>query len=183
MTPTLPLTGASARTTTYGSKITRTALRWAACRPSRASRTTASGSLMSFFICPPLLGPAFDPARYRTGRGRAERIFPYGAMSRWRPAKAAGQSGVRSGVALHRLAVLRQPALVRPRGRVHGQALVPRRAFLPTPGAPRAPPDPAHLSHLFRAVRRGAGGDRGPEAPLALAPPREEPPSDPLRPV
>src|SRR3954468_8414799 len=176
MIPTLPLTGASARTTTYGSKITRTALRWAACRPSRASRTTASGSLMSFFICPPLLGPAFDPARYRTGRGRAERIFPYGAMSRWRPAKAAGQSGVRSGVALHRLAVLRQPALVRPRGRVHGQDLVPRRGLLTTSRASRALPELAHLSHHFMAVRRVARRDRRPEAHLDLDPPREEPP-------
>ena len=48
--PTLPWTGASARTMTGGSKVTRTRSPCAAAMPSRASRRTSSGALMSFFM-------------------------------------------------------------------------------------------------------------------------------------
>ena len=50
MIPTLPWTGASARTMTGGSKVTRTRSPCAAAIPSRASRRTSSGALMSFFM-------------------------------------------------------------------------------------------------------------------------------------
>src|SRR5438105_8777508 len=49
MIPTLPLRGASLRTTTFGS-ITRMRSPCAAVIPARASSTTRSGLLMSFFI-------------------------------------------------------------------------------------------------------------------------------------
>src|SRR5690349_12437044 len=164
MIATLPLTGASVRTTTYGSNITRTAPRWAASRPSRASRTTASGSLMSFFICPPLLGPAFGPARYRTGRS---------------PAQRGSRSDVRSGVAVRRRPVFGQSALVR----AHSQDLADRQGLLTVLRLALALPERPHLSHHFVAVGRVAGRDRQPEAHLDLDPAREEPPADPLRPV
>src|SRR3954452_4135112 len=48
--PTLPCTGASARTMTAGSNETRTRSPCAAAMPSSSSRRTLSGSLMSFFI-------------------------------------------------------------------------------------------------------------------------------------
>src|SRR4051794_8045817 len=177
MIATLPLTGASTRTTTYGSKITRTAPRWAASRPSKASRTTASGSLMSFFICPPILGPTFDPARYRTGR--ATDSIPDGETSRWPREGAAGESDARTGVAVARLAVFGQPALVR----AHGQEVVHRERLLTVLRLSRALPELAYLSHHFVAVRGVARRDRRPEAHLDLDPAREESPADPLRPV
>src|SRR4051794_2130542 len=48
--PTLPWTGASARTMYGGSKLTRTRSAWAAAIPSSSSRSTVSGLLMSFFM-------------------------------------------------------------------------------------------------------------------------------------
>src|SRR6266536_140832 len=53
--PTLPCTGASARTITFGSYWTRKRSAWAAAMPCRASVTTSSGLLISFFTFPPLL--------------------------------------------------------------------------------------------------------------------------------
>src|ERR1044072_5466247 len=127
MIATLPLTRASTRTTTYGSKITRTAPRWAASRPSRASRTTASGSLMSFFICPPILGPTFDPARYRTGRGAAQRaVFRTERRPAGTPGGAAGESDARSGVVVPRLAVFGRSAVAN----AHAQDVVHRERLL-----------------------------------------------------
>src|SRR6516165_10354059 len=50
MSPTLPCTGASMRTMTAGSYMTRTRSPCAASTPWRASCRTPSGALMSFFI-------------------------------------------------------------------------------------------------------------------------------------
>src|SRR5690349_11862593 len=50
--PTLPLRGASARTTIWFSRSTRRS-EWAAATPARASRTTSSGALMNFFTATP----------------------------------------------------------------------------------------------------------------------------------
>src|SRR5919197_4566632 len=55
--PTLPWTGASARTMYGGSKLTRTRSACAAAVPSRASRRTSSGALMSFFMSARLARP------------------------------------------------------------------------------------------------------------------------------
>src|SRR3954452_5125254 len=52
MIATLPCTGASGRTMTGGSKITRTRSAWATAMPSSSSCSTVSGLLMSFFIAP-----------------------------------------------------------------------------------------------------------------------------------
>src|ERR671921_2449343 len=59
MIATLPCTGASARTMYGGSKFTRTRSPCAAAVPSRASRRTSSGALMSFFMRA-LAGPRGD---------------------------------------------------------------------------------------------------------------------------
>src|SRR5436190_7844654 len=48
--PTFPSTGASARTTNDGSYDTRKRSPYASSTPSSASRTTASGALINFFI-------------------------------------------------------------------------------------------------------------------------------------
>src|SRR5262249_4910556 len=48
--PTFPATGASARSTVYGSKLTLSRSPWAACIPRSVSATTSSGALISFFI-------------------------------------------------------------------------------------------------------------------------------------
>src|SRR3954454_10711907 len=48
--PTLPATGASLRTTIWASASYVSRSPWAAARPARDSLTTASGSLMTFFI-------------------------------------------------------------------------------------------------------------------------------------
>src|SRR4051794_4927757 len=50
MIATLPWTGASLRTITGGSKMTRTRSPWAAAVPASASCSTVSGLLISFFI-------------------------------------------------------------------------------------------------------------------------------------
>src|SRR5213080_3725138 len=52
--PTLPCTGASARTITFGLSWTRKRSAWAAAMRCRASVTTSSGLLISFFTFPPL---------------------------------------------------------------------------------------------------------------------------------
>src|SRR5215213_10079543 len=79
MRATLPETGASARTTTFTSGMTRIRPPWACSMPRSMSSTTLSGALMTFFICSlsllrergldrflrPLLGPCdglFPPA-------------------------------------------------------------------------------------------------------------------------
>src|SRR5215203_5916713 len=51
MMPTLPATGASARTTYTGSKYTLRMSACAAANPASDSRITSSGSLISFFMC------------------------------------------------------------------------------------------------------------------------------------
>src|SRR6266545_4054568 len=56
MMPTLPVTGASARTTYTGSKQTLRMSEWAAANPASESRITSCGSLISFFMCvPPMM--------------------------------------------------------------------------------------------------------------------------------
>src|SRR5947209_3630542 len=68
MRPTFPCTGASARTTQYGSNVTRTRSPCAAWTPRSASATTASGALISFFI-------------YRSSVSGIERAVQQGADS------------------------------------------------------------------------------------------------------
>ena len=67
MIPTFPWRGASARTTTFGS-MTRTRSPCAAAIPARASLTTFSGALMSFFIDMSLLAPPSVPRPMRARR-------------------------------------------------------------------------------------------------------------------
>jgi len=55
MIPTLPVTGASARTMMWFSKSTRTRSGCAAAIPASSSSTTVSGLLISFFIAEGLL--------------------------------------------------------------------------------------------------------------------------------
>src|SRR3954468_510448 len=153
--PTLPLTGASARTTTYGSNITRMASWWAADIPSSASRTTASGSLMSFFICPPLLGTGVR-SRHRIGARSVGSIRP------------AEREGLLRLAGSHR--------------RVHVQHVAGRRG-LAGRGPPLALPELADLRHHLAALRRVARRDRRPEADLDLDATGEEPPAEPLGPV
>src|SRR5947208_17193276 len=61
--PTLPCTGASARTITFGLNWTRRRSAWAAAIPCSASVTTSSGLLISFFTFPPLRSDSVAPLR------------------------------------------------------------------------------------------------------------------------
>src|SRR5690242_4396946 len=74
ITPTLPWRGASLRITTLLSKSTRMRSPWAASMPCKASATTLSTLLISFFIIPLLLCTAVAvtvrcPRRDRLRRG------------------------------------------------------------------------------------------------------------------
>src|SRR5579875_161973 len=66
--PTLPWTGASARTMTFGSVITRSRSGCAAATPCSASLTTSAGSLISFFIVGPPPGLCMSFRLVRPGR-------------------------------------------------------------------------------------------------------------------
>src|SRR5215213_7500312 len=124
MMPTLPWTGASARTMTIGSCTTRTLSPWAASMPSSASRTTASGSLMSFFMCPPLgrspgaLPGGTVPAPLAGGQSSGGRRAVLDRLDRERhrgieaPPTLAGELGlVRAERLVQDQDVVRRPAL------------------------------------------------------------------------
>src|SRR4051812_4429224 len=70
--PTLPSTGASARTMVYGSYVTFNRSPYANSMPSSASRTTASGALMSFFMAMAVGSPRVEPLEEKRGDGGAD---------------------------------------------------------------------------------------------------------------
>src|SRR5579875_3014644 len=92
--PTLPATGASARTITFGSVITRTRSACAAATPCSASLTTSAGSLISFFILGPLLGLALASGRSGRQDGPPGRRA---APPRW-PVSGRRSDGLAGGV-------------------------------------------------------------------------------------
>src|SRR4051794_27600730 len=143
MIPTLPWTGASARTMTIGSWITRTLSPCAASTPSRASRTTASGSLISFFMCPPPSDAGLpSPATYSRARARVNR---------------RALRGVRGKDALD---VVHAVVLVRLEHLVDQQHVVGRRGFGLGLGHALALPEGAYLLHRLAALGGIGDGDR-----------------------
>src|SRR3954454_9362939 len=153
MIPTLPWTGASARTTTIGSWITRTLSPCAASTPCRASRTTASGSLISFFMPSSFGCRAPQPGNLQ-------------------PRLRAGQSGSVSWE--DALDVVHAVVLVRPEHLVDEEHVVGGRRFGLGLGHALALPEGANLVHRLAAL--GGIGDRDglAEAHLELVAAREQ---------
>src|SRR3954468_12923926 len=76
--PTFPCTGASARTMVYGSYETFRRSPYASSMPSSASRTTASGALMSFFMAMAARSPRVEPLEQNRGDGAADQRPDHG---------------------------------------------------------------------------------------------------------
>src|SRR5262245_9438491 len=76
--PTLPATGASARTTYTGSKLTLRISEWASANPASDSRIASCGSLISFFMCAP---PISRGDGITATRNRALRIDNVGVVN------------------------------------------------------------------------------------------------------
>src|SRR3954449_11025973 len=145
MIPTLPGIGASTRTTTIGSWITRTLSPCAASTPSRASRTTASGSLISFFMPSSFGCRAPQPGNLQ----RRPRAGQSGSVS-WKDA----------------LDVVHAVVLVRLEHLVDQQHVVGRRGLGLGLGHALALPEGAYLVHRLAALGGIGDGDRLAESHL-----------------
>src|SRR3954469_2603363 len=149
----------------------------AASMPSSASRTTASGSLISFFTSSLLSGTGHFPRGHRIrGRGRGSIHGRRGGLLvglRAQHHTAVEAQGRLAGVA--RLELLE-------RG-VHEEHVVGRLLVLLAGAEALAIPERTHLRHHLAALRLVARADRPAEADLDLVAPAEEAAGPALGPV